>query len=229
MTQGLRALALACALTSGGATVALGADAPDRSDTVNLTKGESLNDTSVAIEVRVKRAKALGSDKSPAAIDTLLGGLDSRSEELRAAIIASLHSLKADQVLLQRAADPKRAVPSRVAALAGVRVLKPGEPGAGLAALLIDKDEAIREAAAHTLCVVGTAAAEAALIAALKTDASPKVRYFVAVALGELKTPAAKAAVAARRKTETDVVVQDALDQAETQQNLPPTPAPKKK
>jgi HEAT repeat protein len=182
-----------------------------------------LNDPNVPIEQRVKEAKALGRDKSPAAIDTLLAGLDVRDEELHAAIAESLKALKADELLLQRAADTKRAMPDRVNAFAGLRALKPADKGAKVAAFLDAKEEPIREAAAFALCVFGTAAAEDKLIRAL-SDASPKVRYFVATALGELKTPAAKNAVEARLKLEKDFAVIDALEQSKRRAARPSSP-----
>lgn len=181
----------------------------------------NLTDVSIAIEVRVERAKALATDPSPTAIDELLTGLDSRSEPLREAIIASLKAKKGDVVLLERALDKKRPAASRVASLAGLRVLKPTDAAAKLAPLLDDTDESVREAAAHTLVVVGPAAAEAKLVSALKTEKSAKVRYFIVVALGALKTPTAKSAITARAKTETDFAVKDALDQAATKQAQP--------
>ncbi|MDP2340969.1 MAG: HEAT repeat domain-containing protein [Deltaproteobacteria bacterium] len=181
----------------------------------------NLIDPAVAIDVRVKQAKALGKDKNPKAVDILLAGLDTRSEDLRAAIVGSLKEQKGDVVLLTRAADIKRPAPERVAALSGIRVLKPSDAGPKLALLLDDKQETVREAAAFALCIVGTAAAEARLIAALKAEPSAKVRYYVAVALGELKTPAAKQAVTAQSKTEKDFTVKDALDQAASKQARP--------
>lgn len=187
----------------------------------NMNLDLNLSDPAVAVDVRIKKAKALAHDKRPKAIDVLLTGLDSRSEELRVAIIASLKALKGDAVLLQRAADSKRTPAERVAALGGIRVIKPAKAGAALAALLDDKEETIREAAAYALVVVGPADAEARLVTALKAEPSAKVRYFVIVALGELKTPAAKAAVAARIKFETDFAAKDALDQAVAKQSRP--------
>jgi HEAT repeat protein len=180
-----------------------------------------LTDPAVAIEERVKHAKALGKDKSPKAIDALLEGLDIRHDALHAAIVESLKQQKGDVVLVQRASDIKRAPAERVAALAGLRVLKPATAGPPVAALLTDKDESVREAAAHALCVFGTAAAEAKLVEALGKESSAKVRYFVVVALGELKTPAAKNAVAARAKVEKDFAVVDALAQAQAKQSRP--------
>lgn len=181
----------------------------------------NLNDSAVAIDVRVKQAKALATDKNPKAVDILLTGLDSRSEPLRAAIIASLKAQKGDVVLLQRAADTKRPAADRAAALAGIRVIKPADGGPKLGLLLVDKEEQVREAAAHALCVVGTAAAEANLVAALKAESSAKVRYFLATALGELKTPAAKQAVTTQLKTEADFATKDALEQSQAKQNRP--------
>jgi HEAT repeat protein len=178
----------------------------------------NLSDTTVDVETRVKQAKALAQSTSPQAIDELLTGLNTRSEPVRDAVIASLKAKKGGAVLLARAADVKRPAPSRVAALGGVRVLKPENAGTTLSLLLDDKNEAVREAAAYALCVVGAPAAEAKLIAKIKSEPSAKVRSFIAVALGELRSEAAKAAVAASLKTETDVVVQDALDQAQTRQ-----------
>ncbi len=213
MTTTLRSclLALLC-----GASIASGAHAGSpRSIEVKL------NDTGVALDVRVKQAKQLGRDNNPKAIDLLLQGLDSRDEVLRAAIIASLKAQNGDLVLLLRAADAKRPSAERVAALGGIRALKPPKAGLKLAALLDDKDAGVREAAAHALCVVGTAEAEARLVQGLNTEASSQVRYFIAVALGELKTPAAKQAVAAQLKSETDFVVKDALEQATTKQARP--------
>ncbi len=207
----LRGVVLATAL-------GVGAQASAQGTSVNLT------DATVAIETRVQHAKALGTDPSPTAIDELLTGLDSRSEPLREAIIASLKAKKGDVVLLERALDKKRPVPARVAALAGLRVLKPADSAARIAALLDDADEGVREAAAHTLVVVGPALAEAKLVSALRAETSAKVRYFVVVALGCLKTATAKAAIAARAKIETDFAVKDALDQAATKQAQPANP-----
>jgi HEAT repeat protein len=198
-----------------GCAISMASTAHSRSSDVNLI------DPAVAIDVRVKQAKALGKDKNPKAVDILLAGLDTRSEELRAAIVASLKEQKGDVVLLTRAADLKRAAPERVAALNGIRVLKPADAGPKLALLLDDKQETVREAAAWALCMTGTAAAEAKLIAVLKTETSAKVRYYVVVALGELKTAGAKAAVAAQMKTEKDFTVKDALDQAAAKQARP--------
>lgn len=182
-----------------------------------------LSDPSVAIEARVKQAKALGSDKSPTAIDVLLEGLDVRHDELHAAILASLKQQKADAVLVQRAGDAKRASAERVAALAGLRALKPATAVPALVALLdvkTNKDEAVRAEAAQALCVFGTAQAEPALVQAL-ADPSTKVRYFAAVALGELQSKAAKDAVAGRLALEVDPVVKDALEQAQSRQSRP--------
>jgi HEAT repeat protein len=204
-----------CYITVLLAMVACGAEAAPGSPAVNL------NDSAVAIDVRVQHAKALATDKAPTAVDELLTGLDSRSEPLRDAIVASLRAQKGDIVLLQRAADKKRPSPDRVAALAGVRVLKPKDAGPKLAALLDDTDESIREAVAHTLCLVGTGAAEPKLINALRNEGSAKVRYFLVVALGELKSASAKTAVVNRMKIETDFAVKDALDQAQVKQAQP--------
>jgi HEAT repeat protein len=181
----------------------------------------NLSDPAVPLATRIARAKALGTDKGPTALDVLLTGLDSRSEELRDAVRASLLAQKGDLVLLARAADPKKKSPERVAALAGLRLLRPAKVGARLGALLVDKDESVREAAAHALCVVGAAEAETALVTALTAEPSAKVRYFVAVALGSLKTTAAKQAIAARAKVEADFTVQDALTQAASLQARP--------
>ncbi len=197
------------------ASLACSADAAVGSNAVNL------NDSTVAIEVRVQQAKALATDKTPGAVDALLTGLDSRSEPLRDAIIASLSAQKGEIVLMQRAADKKRPMPDRVAALAGVRLLKPRDAGPKLAVLLDDPDETIREAAAHTLCVVGTGAAEPKLINALRVEGSARVRYFLVVAVGELKSASAKTAVVNRMKIETDFAVKDALDQAQVKQAQP--------
>ncbi len=186
------------------------------------TGGVRLNDPDVDVDVRVKEAKALGASKSPAAIDVLLEGLDIRHDALHAAIVASLKQQKADVVLVQRVVDEKRPAAERVAAFAGLRVLKPKDAPAKIAPLLLvaggGKDEAVRIEAAHTLATYGAAAGEAQLITAL-SDVSSKVRYFAAVALGELKTKAAKDAVVARAKVETDMVVQDGLDQAQQRHN----------
>lgn len=184
----------------------------------------NLSDSSVPLETRLKAAKALANSTAPSAVDELLSGLDSRSEVVREAVVASLKAKKGDSILLARAADTKRPTASRVSSLAGVRVLKPKAAGPTLALLLDDKNEAVREAAAHALCVVGAKDAEAKLIAKISTEPSAKVRSFVAVALGELKSPAAKAAVDKSLQTEVDVVVKDALDQAQTRQAQPDQP-----
>lgn len=181
----------------------------------------NLTDVSVAIEQRVCRAQALATDPSPTAVDELLTGLDSRSEPLREAVIASLKAKKGDVVLIERALDKKRPAASRVASLAGLRVLKPADVAPKLVPLLDDVDESVRESVAHTFVVLGPAAAEAKLVLSLKTEKSAKVRYFVVVALGALKTPAAKSAVATRAKTETDFAVKDAIDQALVKQAQP--------
>jgi len=179
----------------------------------------NLNDPALALDVRVAKAKALATDKDPKAIDTLLSGLDTRSEDLRATVLASLQAQKADAVLLGRAADVKKKAAERVAALTGLRLMKPEKAGAKVALLLVDKDESVREAAAWALCVFGTAEAERPLADALAKEPSPKVRYFLAVALGDLKTPTAQSAIAARAKVEKDFAVKDALDQAAAKQN----------
>lgn len=187
---------------------------------VNLT---ALTDPAVPIETRVKLARDLGASKDPKAVDVLLAGLDIRHDELHAAIVASLKQQKGDVLLVTRAADAKRPGAERVAALAGVRVLKPADAAPKIAALLdpaVVKEEAVRAAAAHTLCVFGAAAAEAQLVKALG-DGAKDVRYYAATALGGLKTASAKQAVNARAKTETDFVVQDALAEAQRRQATP--------
>ena len=98
----------------------------------NMNLDLNLSDPAVAVDVRVKKAKALAHDKRPKAIDVLLTGLDSRSEELRVAIIAPLKALTGDVVLLQRAADSKRTPAERVACslMHAMASADSGQPGA---------------------------------------------------------------------------------------------------
>lgn len=184
----------------------------------------NLSDVNVPLETRVAQAKELAKEKSTKALDGLLTGLDTRDEKLRAAVMAGLQAHKADAALVARAADVKRPAAQRVAALGGLRMLKPNDQGAAIAALLDDKEVGVREAAAHALCVFGTAAAEAKLISALKSEKVPGVRYFIAVALGDLTSPAAKNAVKTAAAAEQDFVVKDALQQSQAKQERAPAP-----
>lgn len=170
----------------------------------------NLSDPAVPLEVRLKHASGLVKDQTPASIDQLLSGLDSRDETMREAVRSALQEKNVELELFRRAADAARSAEQRVAALAGLRLLKP-KSGVALAPLLVDRDERVRAAVALALCVFGTADAEDALLHALAADGSKKVRYFVAVALGELNSRAAKDAVSARLVTETDLVVRDGL------------------
>jgi HEAT repeat protein len=156
-------------------------------------------------------------DPSREALDTLLSGLDSKDERLRAAIREALVAKQAEAELLQRAVDVTLPVPRRVSALAGLRVIKPNA-GAAVAELLSDREEAVRQTPALALCVFGAEQAEAALIRSLAAEASARVRYFVAVALGGVRSASASAAVTERLATERDVVVRDALGQAQRKQ-----------
>ncbi len=190
----------------------------------------NLSDVNVPMETRLAQAKELSKEKSTRAVDALLTGLDTRDEKLRAAVIAGLKAQKAEPTLVARAADTKRAAAQRVAALGGLRMLKPDEQGVAVAALLDDKEAAVREAAAHALCVFGTAAAEAKLISAMKSEKVAGIRYFIAVALGDLTSPAAKSAVTTALASEQDFAAKDALQQSQQKQEraAAPTKAPTK-
>lgn len=182
----------------------------------------TLTDAGLSPEARLKRAQALGNDKTGAGLDELAAGLHISDEKLNEAIRASLNKRNAATPLLDRALDAKAPVDARVNALAGVRALKPKDAAARVAPLLTDikaTSEPVREAVAFALCVVDAAAAEGALMQSLKTEPSPKVRYYLALALGELKTAAAKSAVAAQLKVEKDLVVLDSLERAARKQS----------
>lgn len=176
-----------------------------------------LADAAEPVEIRVKQAKALAKDPSPQALDALLSGLESKDEDIHDAIKAALEARQAGPELLARAADGSMPTSKRVAALAGLRVLKP-DAGGAVGKLLADPDVLVRSAAALALCVFGAEQAEAALVSALPAEASSKVRYFLATALGGLKSEAAKRAITKQLASDADPVVQDALQQAQRRQ-----------
>lgn len=181
----------------------------------------TLTDAGLTPEARLKRAKALSSDKTVAGLDELAAGLHVSDEKLHEAIVAALSKRNAAAALLDRAVDVKAPVTARVDALAGVRALKPKDAAARIAPMLADakaNNDQVREAVAFALCTIEAAAAEAALVQSLKSEPSAKVRYYVALALGELKSPAAKDAVAAQLKVEKDLTVLDSLERAQRKQ-----------
>jgi HEAT repeat protein len=171
-----------------------------------------LNDAGVGLEFRVTEAKRLGGGLlNRKTVGALLEGLEVKSEVLRDAIRASLEKLKAAPELVAMALDAKLPTAERVAALGGLRSLKPTVLAGELAPLLTDKDAKVRAAVAQLYCVFGAASAEAPLVAALG-DGEPTVRYFAVLACAAL--PGAKGAVKALAAKEQDAVVKDALAQA---------------
>jgi HEAT repeat protein len=203
---GLAALLLASAALAGGRSKAQAVPV-------------QLNDGKVGLEFRVAEAKRLGSGKPDGAtIATLLAGLDVKSEVLRDAILASLQKLHAGPALVKQATERSGSVEQRLAALRGLRTLKPVEAAVELAQALSDPDAKVRAAAGQLFCVFGAEQAQPQLIAAL-ADPVSDVRYFAVVALGGIKSPKAAEALAGLAKTEKDPVVQDALAQAQRAKN----------
>ncbi len=173
-----------------------------------------LDDPMESVEARIAKAQSLA--KAPlteATLDALLSGLTVRSETLRDAIAAALHSLQATEMLIDRALDVKRPAAERVSALDGLRLLQPDD-ASRLAPLLKERVVEVREAAAHAFCVFGAASIEAQLIQAL-ADPVADVRYLVVLAVGSLKSEEARHAIAKAWAEEKAPLVRDALQQVQ--------------
>ena len=179
----------------------------------------NLNDPGFDVAVRVAAAKRLGTDRSDDGLDALLQGLQTRQEDVHAAVVAALRTRRAGVVLIARALDDKRAVDDRITALGGLRALKPAA-ALQLAPLLKDPVAAIRAASAHTIGTLDVGTVEAALATALNDD-DDDVRYFAARALGEVTSDGARMAINTRLRVETDPIVRDALDAARRRQAQP--------
>lgn len=171
-----------------------------------------LNDSQVGLEFRVAEAKRLGGGLlNRKTVVALLEGLEVKSEVLRDAVRAALEKLKAAPELVKMALESGAPVPERLAALGGLRTMKPVDVAGSLVPLLSDREAKVRASVAQLYCVFGAAEAEAALVKALN-DADASVRYFAVLACGAL--PGAKAAVSSLAASEKDAVVKDALAQA---------------